>query len=79
MWERVCNAIVRSGAVTLYAISEEEKTASLARILNVAIVKNGVDVLATLPDCERLLTDGIRMFFMGWIAPKKGIENFQGS
>ena len=65
MWKQVCNAIVRSGAVTLYVTSEEEKTASLARILNTAIGKNGVDVLVTLPDCARLLTGGIRMFFMG--------------
>ena len=52
MWKQVCNAIVRSGAVTLYVTSEEEKTASLARILNTAIGKNGVDVLKEIKEID---------------------------
>lgn len=77
MWERLCNALIRSGQVTSHVTSEAERVAGQARIpkARAVIVPNGVDVLARLPDREWQPGGKLRLMFLGRISPKKGIEN----
>jgi hypothetical protein len=72
VWEIACNLFIKQGTVTLHVTSEEEKTASLARISNAdaAIVKNGVDVPEELPERNWLPNGILRVLFLGRLLPK---------
>src|SRR6185436_16010345 len=51
IWEGVCHAIVKGERCVLHVTSEQERSASLARIPSASaeVIRNGVDLPGTLP------------------------------
>jgi glycosyltransferase involved in cell wall biosynthesis len=73
-WERVCQGVMASSTL-LHTTSEEEKTASIARMpgIRAVVIPNGVDVPPPFAS-RRWKPDGIlRLMFLGRIDPKKGL------
>ncbi|MBN2117224.1 MAG: glycosyltransferase [Anaerolineales bacterium] len=77
LWMGICNAMVQSHRVTLHVTSEEEKSASAARIPNakVRVIRHCVETPATLPEREYLPEGRMRLLFLGRLDPVKGLEN----
>jgi glycosyltransferase involved in cell wall biosynthesis len=76
IWEMICQ-VVAPRSTLLHATSEEERSASLARLPGVGavVIPNGVEVPPPLP-LRRWQPDGVlRVMFLGRIDPKKGIAN----
>jgi len=76
-WEIICNRLLNPQRSVLHVTSRDEAEESHRRIARarVEIVENGVEIPNETPD--RLWTpDGmLRLFFIGRLDPKKGIEN----
>jgi len=77
IWLGLCNSLIKKGRVSLHVTSEDEKTASVARLpkANATIVRNGVDVPTALSPRTWLKGGTLRLLFIGRLAPKKGLEN----
>ena len=77
IWEILCNALVSPGRVALHVISEREKAPTQSRLprASAAIVPNGVEIPAAIPERNWLPDGRLRLMYLGRLTPKKGIEN----
>jgi glycosyltransferase involved in cell wall biosynthesis len=77
IWELICNGLLHPDRCVLHVTCRDEAEESRRRITRarIEIVGNGVDIPSDIPS-RTWMPDGVlRLFFIGRLHPKKGIEN----
>jgi len=76
-WEIICNRLLNPRRSVLHVTSRDEAEESRRRIARarVEIVENGVEIPNETPDRLWAPDGTLRLFFIGRLDPKKGIEN----
>jgi glycosyltransferase involved in cell wall biosynthesis len=77
IWELICNGLLHPDRCVLHVTCRDEAEESRRRITRarIEIVENGVDIPSNIPG-RTWTPDGVlRLFFIGRLHPKKGIEN----
>lgn len=77
IWELICNGLLHPDRCVLHVTCRDEAEESRRRITRarIEIVENGVDIPSAIP-VRKWTPDGVlRLFFIGRLHPKKGIEN----